>query len=107
MSGFIQIDEQNFEKEVLGSETPVLLEFGGVWCKPCKTLEPLLLMMGESWGEKIKLAKLDVDDFPELAMRYQVMSLPTTILFVDGAQKEVVIGLQSKERIREKIEPHL
>jgi thioredoxin 1 len=107
MSGFIQIEDHNFENEVLKSSTPVLLEFGGVWCKPCKTLEPLLLKLGEAWGDKIKLAKLDVDDFPELAMRYQVMSLPTTILFSNGEQKEVIIGLQNLERIRDKIEPHL
>ena len=107
MSGFIQIDEQNFENEVLEGSTPVLLEFGGVWCKPCKTLEPLLLKLGETWGDRIKLAKLDVDDSPELAMRYQVMSLPTTILFINGEQKEMIIGLQSGERIREKIDPYL
>jgi len=107
MSGFIQINSQNFEEEIIQSATPVLLEFGGVWCKPCKTLEPLLLKLGETWGDRLKLAKLDVDDHPEIAMQYHVMSVPTTILFINGSQKEVIVGLKSPERIREKVEQHL
>ena len=107
MREFVLIDEENFEQEIIQSKKPVILEFGGVWCKPCKTLEPMLLQLAEEWGEKVKLAKLDVEDCPVLAMQYQVMSLPTTILFINGEQRESMIGLKSRERVRKIFEPHL
>ena len=107
MSGFTQIDEGNFEREVLQASVPVLLEFGGVWCKPCKSLEPLLQNLGEEWGAGVCLAKLDVDECPELTMRYQVMSLPTMILFVNGQQRESMVGLQPAEKIRAMMAPYL
>lgn len=107
MNGFLQIDEQNFDQEVLQSNKPVLLEFGGVWCKPCKTLEPLLLKLSEEWDNGIRLAKLDVDECPDITMRHQVMSLPTMILFVNGEQRETMVGLQSAEKIRGMVAPYL
>jgi thioredoxin 1 len=107
MSEFVLVNEENFEQEVIQSVKPVLLEFGGVWCKPCKTLEPILLRLGEEWGERVKLAKLDVEDCPVITMHYQVMSLPTTILFINGEQRESMIGLKARERVRKIFEPHL
>jgi thioredoxin 1 len=105
MDEFVIINEDNFEKEIIHSSTPVILEFGGTWCQPCKVLEPLLLQLGEEWQSRIKLAKLDVEDCPNLTQKYAVMSLPTTILFVDGQQAEVMTGLKSKEKIRKTFEP--
>lgn len=107
MNGFTQINEQNFDREVLESPIPVLLEFGGVWCKPCKTLEPLLLKLSEEWDGGIRLAKLDVDDCPDITMRYQVMSLPTMILFQKGEQQEILVGLQSADKIRSMVVSYL
>ncbi len=107
MDGFVLVNESNFDQVVLNSPVPVLLEFGGVWCKPCKSLEPLLLKLKESWGERIQLAKVDVDECPNVAMRFQVMSLPTTMLFTGGRQQEIIVGLQSADKFREKIDPYL
>lgn len=107
MSEFIDINEDNFEQEIIHSPTPVLLEFGGTWCQPCKTLEPILIQLESEWQSTVKLAKLDVEDCPNLTQEYQVMSLPTTILFVEGKQAEVLIGLKSKDKIRMLFEPFL
>ena len=107
MDGFVHINELNFNEEVLQSSTPVLLEFGGVWCKPCKDLEPLLLRLGGNWKERVKLAKLDVTECPGLTTQYQVLSLPTTILFIEGKAKEYIVGLIPEKRIRDSIDPYL
>jgi len=107
MDGFTLINEQNFDHEVLQSSLPVLLEFGGEWCKPCKSLEPLLLKLEGEWGGRIRLAKLDVDECPDITMQHQVMSLPTMILFVHGEQREVMVGLQSADKIRAMVESYL
>ncbi len=107
MDGFMLVNESNFAQLVLDSPVPVLLEFGGVWCKPCKSLEPLLLKLQNDWGGRVQLAKLDVDESPELAMRYQVMSLPTMMLFKNGSQQTVIVGLQSADTLRERIDPYL
>jgi thioredoxin 1 len=107
MSEFVIINEENFEQEILHSPIPVILEFGGTWCQPCKVLEPILLQLESEWQSTIKLAKLDVEDCPNLTQKYQVMSLPTTILFVDGKQAEILIGLKSKDKIRKLFEPYV
>jgi thioredoxin 1 len=107
MSAFIHINEANFEKEVLESDIPVLAEFGAVWCGPCKRLEPELEKLGESLSGKIKLAKLDVDESSTTTIHYQVMSVPTLILFVNGEPCARMSGYQSQERIMSKIEQYL
>jgi thioredoxin 1 len=106
MNEFVVVDEENFEQEIIHSPIPAILEFGGTWCQPCKVLEPILLQLGNEWQGHIKLAKLDVEDCPNLTQRYQVMSLPTTILFVDGQQVELLTGLKSKDKIRKMFEPY-
>jgi len=107
MSEFVIVDEENFEQEIQQSSLPVLLEFGGTWCQPCKTLEPILLQLGNEWEGKLKLAKLDVEDCPNLTQQYGVLSLPTTILFIDGEQQETLTGLKSKDKIHKLFEPYL
>ncbi|MBI9044202.1 MAG: thioredoxin family protein [Anaerolineaceae bacterium] len=108
MAEFIKIDESNFDTLVLKQNKPILLEFGGTWCKPCKTLEPLLKQLSdEVWQDKLEIAKLDVDDCPQLTMQFQVMSVPTTILFIDGKPVEQINGLQSRNRIHEKVWQHV
>jgi len=107
MSGFIQIDEGNFGEQVLKSAAPVLLEFGAVWCKPCKSLEPILQKLGEEWGPRVVLAKLDVDECPDIALNYGVMSVPTLILFMQGEPHERLVGLKTADKISAAIDPHL
>ena len=107
MSDFLVINEGNFEQDVLQGKKPVLLEFGASWCKPCKSLEPLLLQLAEIWKDKVCLAKLDVDENPNLVMQYQVMSVPTTILFVDGEARQIMRGIKSRDKVQETFSSYL
>ena len=107
MAGFVLINENNFDEQVLQSITPVLLEFGAVWCKPCKNIETILSRLAQGWGSKLRMAKLDVDECPDLAIRYGVMSVPSVLFFIDGELKERLIGLTSEEKISKTINPYL
>lgn len=107
MSKLHEVNADTFSSEVLKSEKPVLLEFGAVWCQPCKMLEPLLEEMAAEWGDTVLVAKLDVDHNPEIAGSYQVLSVPTTILFKGGEPLERLVGFQPKERFTSKVQPHL
>ena len=103
MESFFHVDENNFDQEVLNSGTPVLLEFGAVWCMPCKQLEPELAKLGGEWTGKVRLAKVDVDESPDLTMKLGVMGVPTLILFVKGEAKQRLVGYQPRQRIIEKM----
>jgi len=103
MGEFLHIDEANFDLDVLKAEKPVLLEFGATWCVPCKQLEPELIKLGGEWADKVRLAKLDVDESPSLTMKFGVMGVPTVILFVNGEAKQRLTGFQSRQRIVEKM----
>jgi len=107
MDSFLHIDDNNFEQEVQKSLQPVVLEFGAVWCQPCKQLEPVLLKLGEEWDGKVRMAKVDVDESVNLTMKFQVMGVPTVILFVAGQPAARFSGYQSRERILDKLSPHL
>lgn len=107
MSNLQEVNSESFDQEVLKSEKPVLVEFGAVWCQPCRILEPVLEELAKEWGENVKVAKLDVDEATQLTMNYQVLSVPTTMLFKDGEVLERMVGYQPKERISGKVMPHL
>lgn len=107
MSEFLAVNQQNFQREVLESDLPVLLEFGAVWCAPCKRLEPILLQLGNEWSGKVRLAKLDVDESADITMQFQIMSVPTLVLFVNGQAQQRVTGLQQRDRLVEKFGPFL
>ena len=107
MDDFFHVTDANFEKEVLKSAGPVLIEFGAIWCAPCKRLEPELIKLGSEWGGKVRLVKADVDESPDLAMKFGVMGVPTIILFVGGQAKQRLTGYQDRQRILEKMGPFL
>jgi thioredoxin 1 len=108
MSHFQEITEINFDQEILKTSQPVLLEFGAPWCVPCKRMEPLLeQMVNGPWAGKVRIAKLNVDECPNLATRHNVMSVPTLILFVRGKPVQQVIGLQPREKLVEKFDHFL
>jgi thioredoxin 1 len=107
MDAFLTINENNFEQEVQNSAQPVVLEFGAVWCQPCKQLEPVLLKLGQEWGGKVRMAKVDVDESVNLTMKFQVMGVPTVILFVNGQPAARFSGFLPREKILNKLEPHL
>ncbi len=107
MSLFRNINDESFEKEVLQSSVPVLVEFGAEWCGPCRQMEPLLEQMAAEWDGKVRLAKLDVDESVNTVLKFQVMSVPTVILFVKGEPCQRVSGKQPRDRLVEKFSPYL
>lgn len=102
-----KVSETSFQAEVLDSPTPVIVDFTAVWCGPCKMLDPIVKQLAQEWEGKIRFVKLDVDDNPELAMKYQVMGVPTLILFSQGKPVERVTGYQPKERLQNKFKSYL
>lgn len=92
-------DNANFESEVLNNEGPVLVDFFATWCGPCKMVSPLLEQVSEEMGDKIKIGKLDIDQSPELASKYGVMSIPTFIMFKDGKEVAKNVGSMPKSGI--------
>jgi thioredoxin 1 len=101
------VGEADFEEEVISSSLPVLVDFTAVWCGPCKMLEPIVKQLAQEWEGVVKVVKLDVDNNADLAMQYQVMGVPTLMLFLDGQPLERLAGYQPKQRILAKITPHL
>ena len=101
------VSEATFQNEVLESTLPVLVDFTAVWCGPCKMLEPEVKKLAQAWVGKIKIVKLDVDENANLAMDYQVMGVPTLMLFVKGKPVERVTGYQPKDRLEKKFNSHI
>lgn len=101
-----EITEANFQKEVLESSEPVLIDFWADWCTPCKMLSPLVDQIAEEYQGKVRVGKLDADANPDVLMRYNVMGLPTLMLFKGGEAVERITGYQPKDKITSKLVPH-
>jgi thioredoxin 1 len=99
MSKAAAVTDATFDNEVLKSSTPVLVDFWAEWCGPCKMISPLLEEIAEEHKGKITIAKLNVDENPDVAMRYGVMSIPTLALFIGGVEKKRLIGAMPKRNI--------
>lgn len=97
-------DKENFEKEVLQSEIPVMVDFWAAWCVPCRMIAPIVEKLAEKYAGRLKVAKLDVDSNQELAIRYQVMSIPTLLFFKNGQVVDRVIGAVREQEIVQRIE---
>ena len=101
------VSDQNFETEVIKSETPVLVDFWATWCGPCRMVAPVLEEIANEQGEKVKIAKLDVDANPITAGRFGVRSIPTMILFKNGRETQRLVGYMPKEKLLQLLNPHL
>lgn len=99
----VNVTDQSFTSEVEGQGT-VLVDFWAPWCGPCKMIAPVLEQLDQEIGEQVKIAKVNVDDNPESASRFGVMSIPTLILFKDGQPVDKIVGLQSKDALKAVIE---
>ena len=96
-------NEENFEKEVLSSDKTTIVDFYADWCGPCKMMSPVIDKIAEENVEKIKVGKVNVDENQELAMKYNVMSIPTILIFKNGNISKSFIGVTSKSEIEEAI----
>ncbi|MDP8210766.1 MAG: thioredoxin [Candidatus Stygibacter australis] len=96
---YIELTGDNFQKEVLESTKPVLVDFWAPWCGPCRALAPTLEELAEKHSDKVTVGKLNVDENPELATKYHVMSIPTLLLFKDGQIDKQHIGLISTDKL--------
>ena len=101
------INKAEFDKEVLQSKTPVVIDFWAEWCGPCRVFSPIVEEMATELENKVKFYKLNVDDNPEIAEMYQVMSIPTAILFDKGEVKAVSIGALPKESLKKWISSNM
>lgn len=95
----IIITEDNFEDEVLNSELPVLVDFWATWCGPCQMLAPVIEEVAKEQEGVVKVGKINVDDYPKLAIEFQVGSIPTLMLFKDGEVVKKSLGYIQKEEV--------
>jgi thioredoxin 1 len=100
------VTDSNFDVEVLESETPVLVDFWAPWCGPCRVVSPILEQINAE-REDLRVVKVNVDENQQSAMRYQVLSIPTIILFKNGQIAKKLIGAQPKARLEAELEPAL
>lgn len=107
MSAALDVTDQSFDVDVLGSDIPVLVDFWAEWCGPCKALGPTVDAIADELTGKLKVVKLDVQTSPSVASKYGVASIPTLILFKGGEPVERIVGLQAKPSILAKVQPHL
>lgn len=101
------VSDSSFEKDVLQSEKPVLVDFWAEWCAPCRMLAPTIDAIAEQFGETARVVKVNVDDNSATAQRYGIKGIPTLILFSAGKEVERVVGATSKESISRMIEKHV
>ena len=107
MSGNRIVNETEFNQYILQDDRPVIVEFGADWCAPCKRMRPLIQGLAEKWEGKARFIEINVDESSVLAMKYQVMSVPTLIILVDGVVRGRLAGLQPLDRITAEFGPYI
>lgn len=107
MAKIAEVTDAHFDREVLQAAGPVLVDFGAEWCHPCRKLDPLIEELAGEWGTRVKVVHVDADANVATTMRYEVMGLPTLILFVAGQAVARLQGFQPKKRVAEAVEAYL
>jgi thioredoxin 1 len=107
MSNVAAVTTNNFENEVLKSNSPVLVDFWAAWCGPCRMVAPVIDQLAEQYSGKVKVVKLNVDENPEIAEKYQILSIPTVYLFKNGSKAEELVGARPKQSFEEMINKHV
>jgi len=102
-----EVKDDNFQTEVLQSDTPVLVDFWADWCGPCRMIAPSVSAMAEEYDGILRVAKMDVDENPAIPGRYGIIGIPTLMLFKDGQVVERITGALPKDRIVAQVLPHL
>lgn len=103
----ITVTDSNWDSDVLQSSVPVLVDFWAEWCGPCKAIGPILDELASELDGQLKIAKVNVDERPELANQFGVRSIPTLLVIKDGNVADQMVGAMSKSALKSKLEPHL
>ncbi len=103
----IHLEGKDFEKEVLQAELPTIVDFYADWCAPCRMVSPILESMSKEYNGKVKFVKVNTDDNQDLAMKYDIMSIPTVMIFKNGEEKSKIIGAAPAATYKQKIEAAL
>jgi len=101
------VQKVNFENEVLKSDKPVLVDFWAAWCGPCKMVSPIIDQLAEQYAGKVKVVKLNVDENPEIAGQYNIMSIPSVYLFNNGKHVDGIVGARPKQSFEEIINKYI
>jgi thioredoxin 1 len=102
-----EVTDQNFDAEILQSDTPAIVDFWAEWCAPCKTMLPSIEAVARQFDGRLKVAKLNVEENAQVPYRYNITTLPTLIVFKKGQVAEQRVGLVSRENLVKLLEPHL
>ena len=106
MSGAVSdVTDNSFQAEVIESETPVLVDFWAPWCGPCRRVSPVVEEIAAEKGEALKVVKLNIDENQQTAVKYNVMSIPTLMVFKGGELQKTVIGAYPKAKLEQELEP--
>ena len=103
----LELTKESFEKEVLQSDLPVIVDFWASWCGPCKMLAPIFEQVSQELKGRMKFAKVSTEEYPELAEKYEVRGIPCMILFEHGKETDRIVGMQPKESLFQKLDSHL
>jgi thioredoxin 1 len=107
MGAITDVTDSNFQAEVLESDTPVLVDFWAPWCGPCRIVHPVLEQIAQERGDSLRIVKLNVDENQQVAAQYEILSIPTLILFKGGQVAKKVIGAYPKPKLEAELEPAL
>jgi len=100
----VKLDDASFDAEVISSDKPVLVDFWAPWCGPCKALGPVIDEISNDFVDKVKVGKVNVDENPEISMKFGIRSIPTLIVFKNGEVQEQIIGAVPKSEIEKALE---
>ena len=106
-NNIVHVSDETFSDEVLNADCPVLIDYWAEWCGPCKMIAPILDELAEEYGDKIKIAKLNIDDNPETPPKYNIRGIPTLMLFKDGNVEATKVGAVSKSQLAEFIDSNV
>lgn len=104
MADIVEVTDQSFESEVLQSDVPVVLDFWAEWCAPCRAIAPIVKELADQYGDKVKIAKMNIDENPNSPAKYQVRAIPTVLAFRNGEVVEMLQGARPKSAFEEMIQ---